>query len=148
MKKKQEIQEALTAAMKARDEDTKRTLRLVMSSIKMAEIDEGGELSDERVLGILQKEVKTREDSVAEARHAQREDLVAAAEKEKEILERFLPQQLSQDELLRLARETIEETGAESMRDMGGVMKELMPKLKGRASGQDASSAVRKLLQN
>ncbi len=148
MNKKQELQQALTAAMKAQDEDTKRTLRLVMTSIKLAEVDEGDEISDDRILGILQKEVKTREDSIEEANQAKREDLVKAAQKEMEILNHFLPKQMTQDELSVLARKVIEEIGAESIRDMGEVMKSLMPKLAGRASGQDASNTVRKLLQS
>ena len=148
MNKKQELQQALTAAMKAQDEDTKRTLRLVMTSIKLAEVDEGGELSEDRILGILQKEVKTREDSIEEANQAKREDLVKAAQKEMEIINQFLPEQMTQDELSALARTVIEEISAESIRDMGEVMKSLMPKLAGRASGQDASNTVRKLLQS
>ncbi|MCB2203040.1 GatB/YqeY domain-containing protein [bacterium] len=148
MNKKQEIQKALTAAMKARDEDTKRTLRLLMSSIKLAEVDEGGEISDDRVLSLLQKEVKTREDIIAESKQAGRDDLVQNAEREMAILEGFLPQQLSEDELIALAKEAIDESGASTMRDMGNVMKLLLPKLQGRASGSDASRIVREHLQN
>jgi len=148
MKLKNEIQTALTAAMKARDEDTKRTLRLVMSSIKLSEVEDRGELDDSRILSILQKEVKTREDSIQEARQAGREDLVKAAEREIEILNQFLPKQMAADELSVLAKQVIEETGATSIKDMGIVMKNLMPKLEGRASGQDASKTVRDLLQN
>ena len=148
MNKKQEIQQALTAAMKARDEDTKRTLRLVMSAIKMAEVELGGELDDNRVLGILQKEVKTREDIIAESEKANRPDLVEAAKKEMAILNTFLPQQMDVEALKVLVQEAIAETGATGMRDMGEVMKVLMPKLQGRASGSDASKAVRELLQN
>jgi uncharacterized protein YqeY len=147
MKLKNEIQTALTAAMKARDEDTKRTLRLVMSSIKLSEVEDRGELDDSRILSILQKEVKTREDSIQEARQAGREDLVKAAEREIEILNQFLPKQMAADELSVLAKQVIEETGATSIKDMGTVMKNLMPKLEGRASGQDASKIVRDLLQ-
>ena len=68
MNKKQEIQQALTAAMKARDEDTKRTLRLVMASVKLAEVETGEELDDARILSILQKEVKTRDDMIEESK--------------------------------------------------------------------------------
>lgn len=148
MKLKNEIQTALTAAMKARDEDTKRTLRLVMSAIKLSEVEERGELDTSRILSILQKEVKTREDSILEAKQARREDLIRAAEKEIEILNQFLPKQMEEDELKTLAKQVIEETGATSMRDMGEVMKNLMPKLEGRASGQDASKIVRELIQD
>lgn len=145
---KLKLQSALTAAMKAQDEDTKRTLRLVMSSIKLMEVAEGGEIDDARILGLLQKEVKTREDVIEEARKANRGDLVNAAEKEIQILNLFLPQQMDQSKLRQLARDVIAETGACEMRDMGEVMKRLMPKLQGRASGQDASKIVRELLQN
>ena len=148
MNKKQEIQQALTAAMKARDEDTKRTLRLVMSAIKLAEVESGGELDEARVLSILQKEVKTREDIIAESEKAKRPDLVEAAKKEMDILNTFLPRQMAAEELKALAQEAITEAGAASLRDMGEVMKILMPKLQGRASGSDASKAVRELLQN
>jgi len=147
MNKKQEIQTALTTAMKARDEDTKRTLRLVMSSVKLAEVETGQELDDARLLSILQKEVKTREDMIEEAKKAGRDDLLQAAQRELVILGQFLPQQMNSDELNALAKSAIEEAGATEMRDMGKVMSLLMPKLEGRASGQDASKAVRELLQ-
>ena len=147
MNKKQEIQTALTTAMKARDEDTKRTLRLVMSSVKLAEVETGQELDDARLLSILQKEVKTREDMIEEAKKAGRDDLLEAAQRELDILGQFLPQQMNSDELNALAKSAIEEAGATEMRDMGKVMSLLMPKLEGRASGQDASKAVRELLQ-
>lgn len=148
MNKKQEIQKALTAAMKAKDEATKRTLRLVMSSIKLAEVEQGGEIDDARILSILQKEVKTREDSIKEATMANRHDLVNAAEKEISILNLFLPEQMDQKQLRVLAKTVIDETNASSLRDMGEVMKYLMPKLEGRASGQEASKIVRELLQD
>jgi uncharacterized protein len=147
MNKKQELQKSLTTAMKAKDEDTKRTLRLAMSTIKLAEVEEGGEIDDARILSILQKEVKTREDSIEDAKKAGREDLIETAEREIQILNQFLPKQMTADELHNLAKEVINETGAECMQDMGNVMKNLMPKLEGRASGQDASKVVRELLQ-
>lgn len=148
MNKKQELQNALTAAMKARDEDTKRTLRLVMTAIKLAEVDQGGEIDEGRILGILQKEVKTRQDSIEEAKSAQRDDLIDAAKREIAILNYFLPQQMSEEELITLAKQAIDDTGASGLQAMGMVMKVLMPKLAGRASGQDASRIVNGLLQN
>jgi uncharacterized protein YqeY len=148
MNLKENIQKALTKAMKERDEDTKRTLRLVLSAIKLAEIDEKGELDESRILAILQKEVKTREDSIQEAQAAGRQDLIQQAEREIKILNLFLPKQLDDEELKQLAKGVIQEMDATSIRDMGMVMKNLMPKLEGRASGQDASKIVRELLQN
>jgi uncharacterized protein YqeY len=145
---KQTIQNALTAAMKAKDEDTKRTLRLVMTTIKFAEIEKGGEIDDQRVLSILQKELKTRQDAIEEAKQANRTDLIETAEKEIVILNLFLPQRMEEEALVELAKNVISETGASTLRDMGEVMKILMPKLAGRASGQDASKIVKELLQN
>jgi len=147
MNMKLELQQALTAAMKSRDEDTKRTLRLVLSSIKLAEVEAGKEINDEKILGILQKEIKTRDDSIIEAQQANQEDLIHRAQIEKQILNHFLPEQMDSDQLRTLAEKIIQETGASGLTDMGKVMKELMPKLQGRASGQDASKVVRELLQ-
>lgn len=148
MNKKQEIQAALTAAMKARDENSKRTLRLVMTAIKLAEVDQRGEIDDARVIGILQKEVKTRQDSIEEAEKANRFDLVEAAKNELIVLNLFLPQQLTEDELTQMARGVIDQLGAEGPQAMGEVMKILMPELAGRSSGQEASRIVRELLKN
>jgi len=145
---KKTIQNALTAAMKAKDEDTKRTLRMVMTMIKFAEIEKGGEIDDQRVLSILQKELKTRQDAIQEAQQANRTDLIKAAEKEIIILNRFLPQRMDDEELIELVENVIAESGASTLRDMGEVMKILMPKVAGRASGQDASKIVKELLQN
>jgi uncharacterized protein YqeY len=147
MNKKQEIQQSLTAAMKSRDEAIKRTLRLVLSSIKLVEVETGKELDDEKILGILQKEIKTRDDSIQEAQQAHREDLIQQALIEKKILSRFLPEQMSTEELNDLVHKIIQNTGATSMSDMGKVMKELIQKLQGRASAQDASKVVREQLQ-
>lgn len=133
--------------MKARDEDTKRTLRLVMSAVKLAEVEMGQELDDARLLSILQKEVKTREDIIEESKKANRDDLVQSAQRELDILNKFLPQQMSPEELKALVKSVVDEVGATEMRDMGKVMSLLIPRLEGRASGQDASKAVRELLQ-
>ncbi len=146
MNKKQEIQQALTAAMKARDEDTKRTLRLVMSAIKLAEVEANGELDDNRILGILQKEVKTREDIIAESKQANRDDLAEAAGKEMAILNQFLPQQMDPAELKAWHRVS-SPSSAHPACAIWRSDEQLMPKLEGRASGSDASKAVREILQ-
>lgn len=144
---KNDIQNSLTVAMKARDEDTKRTLRLLITAIRFAEVEEGIELDDQRVLNILQKEVKTRVDTIQEAQSANRQDLVDSAKREMAILNKFLPKQMDHSELILLAQQVIQELGASSLRDMGDVMKSLLAKLEGRASGQEASKVVRDLLQ-
>lgn len=147
MSVKTEIQKALTEAMKARDEVTKIPLRLVMASIKEAEIDRQAELSDPDVLRILQKEAKARLDTIADAEKAGRPDLIEQAEAEMAVLKRFLPDELSDEDLEKIVQETIGETGAASMADMGNVMKAIMPKVQGRADGGKVSQLVRKHLQ-
>ena len=147
MNKKPEIQNALTSAMKLRDEETKKTLRLVMSTIKLVEVDSGTEIDDSQVLNILQKEIKTREDTIVESKKANRQDLVTNAEREIGILNQFLPKQMTHDELTTIARSVVKETGASNIQEMGKVMKQLMPLLEGKASGQEASKIVRDLLE-
>jgi uncharacterized protein YqeY len=141
------LENALKDAMRAGDDLRKRTLRMAISAIRMAEIDKGGALDENAILAILQKEVKSRQESIADAQRANRPDLEAASQDEIEILEGFLPKQLSLEELERLARQAIAEVGATSPREMGQVMKILIPRLQGRATGDQASQAVRKLLQ-
>lgn len=147
MNTKQRIQQALTQAMRDRDEVRKRTLRLALLAIKMAEVEQGGELDDAGVWTVLQKEIKERHETIEGARQAGRDDLIAQAEAEIAVLQEFLPPPLSPEELEALAREVIAEVGATSPRDMGKVMKALMPRLQGRATGSEASQVVRRLLQ-
>lgn len=147
MDTKQKLQEALKDAMRAKDEPRKRTIRMALSNIKLAEIDRGEELDENAILAILQKEVKQRQEVIEESMTANRPDLAEEAELEIVILQEFLPAQLTPEELERIARQVIDEVGASSMSDMGSVMKVLIPRLEGRASGQEASQMVRNLLQ-
>ena len=105
------------------------------------------ELYEAAYLAIVQKEVKSRRESIADAERAHRPDLIAAAEAEILILEEFLPKGFAPEELEALARQAVAEAGATSIREMGQVMKLLKPRLQGRATGDQASQAVRKLLQ-
>ena len=147
MNTKSQLENALKEAMRSRDDLRKRTLRMALSAIRMAEIDKGAALDESATLAILQKEVKSRQESMAEAQRANRPDLEDASRAEIDVLENFLPKQLSPEELEALARQTIVEVGANSQRDMGQVMKVLIPRLQGRATGERASQVVRKLLQ-
>ena len=146
MKLKEKLQNDLKDAMRSGDDLRKRTLRMVLSSIRLSEVEKRRELDDDEVLSIIQKEVKTRKESIEEAKHADRPDLVEATEAEIGVLDVYLPQQLSEEELETLAKEAIAEVGATNVREMGQVMKVLIPRLKGRATGQQASQVVRKLL--
>ena len=146
MTSKLQLESALKDAMRAQDDLRKRTLRMALSSIRLLEIEKGSELNDQAVTSILQKEVKIRQEAIDEAQRAGRPDLVQASQAEIAILEEFLPSQMSPTELEELARQVITELGATSQREMGQVMKALMPRLAGRASGEQASQVVRKLL--
>ena len=158
---KEKLDEALKEAMKAHDELRKRTLRMALSAIRMAEIDKRSPssqasgagstsaesaLSEAQVIAILQKEIKVRQEAVEEAKRASRPDLEEASRQEILVLEEFLPKQLTQEELDLMARQAIAESGASSVKDMGAVMKILMPRLQGRAAGDQASQTVKRLL--
>lgn len=134
--------------MKARDESTKRTLRLVLTSIKLEEVDKGRALESAELTNLLQKEIKSRQETITEAVRANRADIIAETEADIAVLRRFLPEPLSPPELEALARSVIAETGASSKSDMGTVMKNLTARLQGRATGKEASDTVRRLLQN
>ena len=146
MSLKAKIQQSLTEAMKAKDNVTKVPLRLVMAAIKEGEIEKKDSLDDADVLRIVQKEAKARLDTIADAEKAGRPDLIASAEAELAVLKKFLPEEMSDEALETLVKETIDELNASSMADMGKVMGALMPKIQGRADGGKVSALVRKTL--
>ncbi len=147
MSLKSKIQTALTEAMKSRDEVTKIPLRLVMTAVKESEINQKGELEDSDVLRIIQKEAKSRLETIIDAEKANRPDLIEAAQAELKVLKGFLPESLDDAALEAIVRETIAEIGASSIADMGNVMKALIPKIQGRADGGKVSQLVRQILQ-
>jgi uncharacterized protein YqeY len=146
MSVKEKLENDLKSAMRARDELRKTTLRMALSEIKLAEKKKHELLDDPELLVILQREVKSRREAIADARKADRPDLITLAEAEIEILSVYLPQGFSTDELERIIKETIEEVGATSMSDMGKVMTTVMPKVRGRADGGDVNRLVRAIL--
>lgn len=146
MNVKAQLESALKDAMRSSDDLRKRTLRMALSTIKLTEIDKGAALDDPGVMAVLQKEIKARHEAIADAERAHRDDLVAASRDEIAVLEGFLPKALTPQELEDLARQAIAEAGAASPAQMGQVMKLLMPRLQGRATGDAASQVVRRLL--
>lgn len=140
---KKQLTEALINAMKSGNNEIKLTVRMILSNIKNAEIDKGEPLDEEKIISLLYKEVKMRQDSLDAAIKANRQDLIDQSQNEIEIIRTFLPESLSQAELETLVTGVIEEVGATSIKDMGSVMKTLLPKLKGRASSGEASKIVR-----
>lgn len=147
MDTKTKLNDSLKDAMRAGDEVRRGTIRMVLAAIKQVEVDRRVSLDEAAVLGILQKEIKTRRESLEEAQKAGRTDLVSAAQAEIDVISAFMPKGLDADELKTLVKEAIAETGAASVKEMGAVMKALMPKVGGRAPGDQVSAAVRELLQ-
>lgn len=132
---KQQLDEALKAAMKAKDSVTLDAIRAIKSAVKLSEIEAGKELADEDVHAVLQKAIKQRRDSIEQFKNGGRQDLVAVEEAQVAVLVRFLPAQLGEAEIAALVDEAVAATGAAGPKDMGKVMGALMPKVKGKADG-------------
>ncbi len=143
---KSQLTEAMKQAMKANDDVARRTTRMALAAVKQAEVDKRTNLDDAAVIALLQKEIKNRREAIEDARKAIRPDLVADNEVEIKVLEAFLPKAMSPEDLRALAQAAVAETGASSQADMGKVMKALMPKVAGRAAGDQVSAVVKELL--
>ncbi len=143
---KAQLTEAMKQAMRANDDVARRTTRMALAAAKQAEVDKRITLDDAAVIGLLQKEIKNRREAVEEAKKANRSDLISENEAEIKVLEGFLPKAMSPDELRTLAQAAVAETGASTQTDMGKVMKALMPKVAGRAAGDQVSAVVKELL--
>lgn len=145
---KEELLKALKEAMKNKDEIKKDTITLLRSAILQVEKDNQKQLSEDEMLAIVSKEVKKRKESIADYEKANREDIVQKLKKEIEILSEYLPEQLSEEEIIKIVEEAINETGAASPRDMGKVMQAIRPKTNGKADGKVVSQIVREKLEN
>lgn len=148
MDTRQKIETALKEAMRSGDNIRKQNLRMIMSSLKLSEVEKGGALDEAGVLSVIQKELKSRQEALHEAQTANRPDLVERARADIAVIEEFLPKQLTVEELTTVVTETITEVGASGPRDMGKVMKAVMAKVQGRAAGDQVSQIVRKQLQS
>lgn len=146
MLSKSVFEEALHDAMRQKDEIAKNTYKILLSSIKMVEIEKGVAADEAAIQSILQKEIKMRRESISEFNKGGRTDLVKSAEAEIVLLEKFLPTQLSDEEIKNAAIEAINEVNASFPSDMGKVMKILMPKLAGKAPADRISIIVKALL--
>jgi uncharacterized protein YqeY len=147
MSLKSTLQSDLKDAMRNGEETRKSTIRMALTAIQLAEVDKGATLNEAEDLAIIQKEIKSRRETIADAERAKRPDLIPPAEDEINILQAYLPAALSPEELELMAKAAIEEAGATSIKDMRQVMTILLPRLQARATGEQASQAVRKLLQ-
>lgn len=145
---KQKLADDLKQAMRSRDEVRRSVIRLVMAAIKNAEIARQATLEDADILGIIAKEVRQRHESIESFKQGNRQDLVAQEEAELAILNEYLPQQLTREEIIAEARQVIEEVGAQGPGDKGKVMPKLIAKLKGKADGREINAVVTELLSS
>lgn len=136
----------LTDAMRARDSHRKSALRMVLTGIQLAEVETGGELEDEDIVILIRKEVKRREEALDMMRDAGRDELIEDEVTEIEILQAYLPEEMSEDEIRALAQDVIQEVEAESPADLGVVMGAIMPRVRGKAEGRIVNRIVRELL--
>jgi uncharacterized protein YqeY len=143
---KNQITEDMKSAMKAGEKDRLKVVRLILAAIKQVEVDKRIVLDDAAVLAVIDKMVKQRRDSVEQFEKGNREDLAAIERAEIEVLETYLPEQLTADELAGMVDEIIAATGAESMRDMGKVMGQIKAKAAGRADMGAVSATVKERL--
>ena len=143
MSLKARIQEDVKTAMRAQERGQLAALRLITAAIKQREVDERIELDDEQVLAVLDKMVKQRRESLDQYRQAGRDDLAAKEQFELDLIQTYLPEPLSEQELAELIRSTIAEVGASSIRDMGSVMGALRGQVQGRADMKAVSQAVK-----
>ena len=143
---KDKIQSDLNQALKEKKENVVSTLRLLLAEIHNQEIAKQSQLSEEEIIGLIQKEIKQRKESIEAYQKGKRSDLVAKEKEELATLNKYLPQQLSAEELETMVQSVIKEIGASGPGDFGKVMGAVMAKIKGRADGQTVSEAVKKVL--
>ncbi len=139
---RQTIQDDIKTAMKAQEKDRLLALRNLWSAVRNKEIDVKRDLQDDEIIAIINSLAKQRRDSIDQFKKGQREDLVVKEEKDLLVLQAYLPQQLSVEELAKIVKETITEISAAGPVNVGAVMKAIMPKVKGRADGKVVSQVV------
>ena len=142
MSLKKNLMEDLKTSMKNKDTLRKNTIIMIRASIKQKDVDERRELDDKDIMDIIAKQLKEKRNAIKEFDRGGRQDLVEQTEKEMEILLKYLPEQLTEEEVEEIVKVVIEEVDAKSMKDMGIIMKNVMPKIKGRADGSIVSKVA------
>jgi uncharacterized protein YqeY len=140
---KDRVTEDMKAAMRAKDSERLGTIRMITSAIKQREVDERIQLDDSQVLAVIEKMIKTRKESIAQFQSAGRDDLVAKEQKEVDLLQTYMPQQLSEAEVDALIAAAIAESGATSIKEMGKAMALLKQKAQGRTDMASASARLK-----
>lgn len=142
------LKKDMISAMKAKDKDTLSVVRMLKASVQNEQIKVGHDLTPDEENALMAKEYKQRKDSLAEFEKGGRQDLVDATQKEMEVVAKYMPKQMTADEVQKVVEETINEVNAESMKDFGKVMGAIMPKVKGKADGKVVNETVKKVLQS
>ena len=145
---KQKLADDLKQTLREKDKVRRSAIRLLMAAIKNAEIARQATLTDSDILGIIAKEVRQRHESIEAFKQGNRQDLVAQEEAELAILNEYLPQQMTREEIVEAARKVIDEVGAQGPGDKGKVMPKLIAELKGRADGREVNAVVTELLSS
>jgi len=143
---KEQLKSDLKDAMRAKEIERRDSIRSINTMIKQIEVDERIELDDAKIIQLIQKGIKQREEAILQFKEAQREDLVANEQQQIDIFNQYLPKQLTDDELEAVIKSIIEEVGATSMKDMGKIMNPAKEKVGGSADGKRINQAVKKLL--
>ena len=142
------LNDDMKTAMKAKDKESLQVIRMIKSSIQNEQIKEGHDLTEDEELTVLSREMKQRRDSLHEFEEAGRDDLAEKVKSEIVIVEKYMPEQLSEDDIRQLVQEAITQTGASSVKEFGKVMGAIMPKVKGKADGNQVNAIVKELLQS
>ena len=143
---REQVTKDMATALKAGEKDKLSTLRMLLSAVKYKEVDAKHQLSDEEVIAVISTLLKQRQDSVEQFRKGGREDLVEKESKEIEFLRAYLPPQLSEEEVRDIIKKAAAETGAAGQKDMGKLMKVVMPQVKGKADGKLVNDIVKEVL--
>ena len=146
MSLKERLLEDMKIAMRDKDINKKNAVQMVRAAILQVEKDNKVSLDDDGIIDVISKEVKKRKDSLAEFEKSGRQDLIDNLKVEIEILMKYLPEQLTEEELEVIVKQAVQESGASSPRDIGKIMQIVMPKVKGKADGRMINEIVKKLL--
>lgn len=143
-----QLQTDMITAMKNRDKDTLAVVRMLKAAVQNAQIEAGHDLTPDEEVAVMSREYKQRKESLAEFQKAGRQDLVDKTTNEMKVVEKYLPKQLSADDVKKIVNETVQAVGAASMKDFGKVMGAVMPKVKGQADGKLVNQTVKETLSN
>ncbi len=143
----EKLDKDMIEAMKNKEKDRLTVIRMVKAALKQEQIDHKKEINDDLLIDVVTKQIKMRKDSITEFEKGNRKDLIEKTEEEIKVLENYLPEQLSMEEVIKIIDEIMDEVKPESSKDMGKVMKEAQAKLKGKTDMKEVSSIIKERLQ-